>query len=144
MAEYALILPPESDAGNGGAQRFFNEFLKQYHYALYNAGEYLDEMLAALTPEIAEGYRPWRQALRDLLDGTYRMARRIPLRSAQAFQDAIRIFTLESAATLLQDLCICCRMTLPVHWAATFLANMRHMETAFRMLAHRQRVPGHA
>ena len=135
---YPTIAPPASAGDTSGAIRVFSEFLDEYEQILVSADQYLQNIMDQIGPEFAPAYRPWQKGVRDLLQGVFVVTRKLPVRNAKAFADALRLFSLDSAIAMLSDICISCKIALPRHWVAAFRKNIRVLSEAFRVL-YRQR-----
>lgn len=132
MTEMPRIPPPASEDDADGARRVFAQFNEAYRPVLEQVDLYLDTMISKAPPAYADGYRHWHRSLRDLLHGVFLMAKRIPIPSRETFQDALRVFSLESSAQFIADLCAGCKQQLPRNWAQGF---RQHIELLLHSLA---------
>lgn len=120
-----MITPPEGDLDTAGARRVFGEFVILYHPLLLQVEEQLDAVVDQLDPRFAEGYRPWQTALHDLLKGVYLVARNISLPNPKRFYEALMMFSLESAAEFIRNVCINSRLYISRQWAEQFHSNIK-------------------
>jgi len=129
------IRPPEDADDAAGAVRVFQEFLGQYQNTLTSAEHYFEQVMTQVKPQFAPAYAPWQSAVKDLLQGVYIVAKRLPMHNPKALADALRLFSLDSAIAMLKDVCISCKIDIVHHqWAETFKRNMRALDEAFRVL----------
>lgn len=128
------IAPHRYASDTDGAQRVFTEFWNLYGAQLTSAEGYLLGVMEH-SGSYAEAYRPWCRALTDLIHGVYLAARRIPLPNVKAVREAMRIFSMKSAANMLRDAIVGACVPLAAGWAARFCENMAALAGAFRVLA---------
>ncbi len=114
------ITPPAGEADRLGAHRVFEDFLTLYQPALTSVEHYLTKVVDETEPTYAMAYEPWLVALRDLMQGAYLIARRIPLPDPASFIEALQMFRFEGAIHLLSDICADCRLLLSSDWAKKF------------------------
>jgi hypothetical protein len=137
MEDYLQIEPPLSGDDREGAQRVFEEFLVLYQPALSSVQHYLERVIFE-APDYADAYKPWHKALQDLFQGVYLTAKRIPLPDPDAFLEALRMFSFQSAIQFLCDLCISCRLALQRDWAKHFHEHINMLLFSQAILAQKQ------
>lgn len=126
MENYPDITPPENEEDKEGAYRACREFLTIYQPILTRIEFYLEQVIEQAGPAYAEAYRPWHKSLQDLLHGAYLTARKIPLPDPDAFVEALRMFSFESAIQFLRDICASCQIVLQHDWKEHF---RKHIDT---------------
>ena len=124
MTEYNEILPPAGEDDQEGAERVFKDFLVLYQPTLIQVEHKLEGIIQNTEPEYADAYKPWHQALCDLVRGVYLIAKKVSLPNPDDFLDALRTFSFESAIQFLYDLGIRCKMALQPDWAQSFRKNI--------------------
>ena len=135
MKDYhPLVTPPSSNEDSDGAFRVFEEFLIIYQPALEQAECYLEQFSSIMQTGFSSAYTPWLKAVRELRKGIYLMAKKIPLPDPESFQDALRTFSFDSAAQLIRDICIGCKMRIDANWAKHFRDNILILSQAYRVL----------
>src|SRR5437763_365397 len=120
MGEHYAIISPSGEDDQEGARRVFEQFLIIYQPTLTRLEQHLEGLIETTEPAFAQAYEPWHKALQDLFRGVYMVAKKVPLPDPEAFIDALRMFTFESAIQFLNDLCISCKMVLHQDWVKTF------------------------
>lgn len=139
MESVICIRPPADSDDAAGAVRVFQEFLQNYQSTLVSAEHYFEQIMEQVQPKYAQAYAPWQRSVKDLLHGVYMVSKKLPLRNPKALADALRLFTLDSAISMLHDICISCKMRVNSNWLNAFKDNMRVLGEAFRVLM-RQRI----
>lgn len=134
MGSDGSIVPPAGRHDIKGAQRTFEEFGILYRNDLTRIEAHLDRIIESAPTVFAEGYKPWRNALHDLLAGTYMMARNIPLPNVEGFMEALRMFSFDSSIHFLRDLCISCHIDVRTDWAKRFREHIDMLLFAFAVL----------
>lgn len=124
MDAFPRIPPPHSSDDNEGALRVFNDFFHIYQPVFARVEFYLEQVITQVDPMYAQAYRPWHKSLRDLMRGVYLMARRVPLPDPDAFLDALRTFSFDSAIYFLRDICVSCKLHIERGWAQRFRENI--------------------
>ena len=114
------IARPKNESDTAGAERVLKDFIGLYQPSLIQAEQHLSKLLASVEPAYAVAYKPWQSALTDIIEGLQLMARRITLKDAQRFMDALLMFTFEGAIQFLQDLCKGSKLELEKDWAQKF------------------------
>lgn len=140
MEEYGIITPPKGEEDTAGARRVFGEFVVLYHPLLVRIDEQLDMVISEAGPDYAEGYRPWQRALRDLLQGVYMMAKNIPLPDTERFYEALCMFSIDSAAEFIRNICIDSRLYISRIWAQQFQEHIKLLQFALSIL-HKAQQP---
>lgn len=138
MMTAPLIAPPTDASDSAGAVRVFQQFLEQYQAILVSADHYFEQIMEQIQPQFAQAYLPWQRAVKDLLHGTYTVARKIPLKNPKALADAMRLFSLDSAVGMLHDICTSCKLKVARNWVESFKENIKTLSTALRMLMQQQ------
>lgn len=133
------MIHPSGDADVEGARRLFQDFFSEYQPVFTKVEVYLGQLIRE-APEYAEGYQPWRKSLHDLSRGVFLTVKNIPLPNAEAFMEALKMFTFEGAIHFLEDICANCRMKLEREWAQQFRKHVDMLLFAFAIL-HRQMQP---
>ena len=134
MRARSLIIPPTGDDDYKGAKRVFEEFFEEYHDTLVSLEHHLDKITDETEAAYANAYKPWRNAVHELLRGVYLTVKNIPLPDTDAFLDALRMFSFEGAVHFLKDLCISCKMVLEMDWAEKFKKQIDTLLFAFSIL----------
>lgn len=137
MSDNSPIMPPTGEDDFKGAQRVFEEFFTSYKDTLTALEKYLDKIMAKTEPVFAEAYKPWRDAVHDLLRGVHLLAKNIPLPDPESFLDALRTFSFEGAIQFLRDLCASCKIALQPNWADIFHKQIDTLLFAFAILSRK-------
>lgn len=138
MDECGEILPPSGETDTEGAYRTFEAFVDFYRPTLVVASEHLEGIVDNMPEKYAEAYRPWQHALNELLIGVYLVSRKIPLPNREVFEEALKVFTLESAVRFLRDLCLSCRIQMPRDWIDRFIRNIHMLLSSLSILNQQQ------
>lgn len=138
MGEYPHIRPPVCENDTEGAQRVFEEFLILYKPILITVQGHLENLMHDMGPLYADAYQPWCNALKDLFQGVYLVARKIPLPDKEAFTEALRMFSFDSAVQFLCDLCVSCRISLQRDWARYFREHIHLLLSSIAILNRQQ------
>ncbi len=141
MEDYLQIMPPTDGEDIEGAHRVFEEFLVLYQPALLSVERYLETVIEEIGPDYADAYRPWHKGLHDLFQGVYLMAKKIPLPDPEAFADALRMFSFDSAVRFLWDLCISCKLALQSDWVERFREHIDMLLFSLSILNRHQQQP---
>lgn len=134
MADIRPITPPLDENDAEGAHRVFEEFFVVYQPTLIRLECKLHDIIEESGPTYSTPYRAWHKALHDLVRGVHMIARRFPLPDAEGFAEALRIFSFDGAAKLLNDLIITCRLPLAPNWAERFKENIKLLLFSFSIL----------
>lgn len=120
MGEYVAIIPPAGEDDTEGARRIFGEFLTLYQPILLQIDNHLEKTISTLDPMFAEAYRPWQQALQQLLKNAHLVAKRIPLPSTNDLMEALSMFSFDGAIAFLRDIGISCKIIITDDWVKRF------------------------
>lgn len=115
---------PSHDTDVEGAHRVFEEFNKLYQPVLQSAEKHLHVVVAKMEPEYGTAYTSWYNALDELCRGIYMISRNIPMPDMQRFIDSLHMFSFDSAAQFLYDLCRNAKIPLPRDWIKVFRAHV--------------------
>lgn len=138
MGEYKVIVPPMNEDDTEGAQRVFEEFLVLYQPALTHIEHFLEHVMEDAGPDYADAYKPWHKALHDLFRGVYLVAKKIPLPDPEAFTEALRMFSFDSAIQFLSDVCLSCRLSLQNDWGQRFREHINILLFSVSILNRQQ------
>jgi len=136
---YCRISSPVADDDHQGAQRCFEEFLEHYQPVFIGVDHHLEEMIENIEAPYASAYQPWQEMLKDLFQGIYLIARRIPLPDPERFLDALNTFSFEGSAQFLSDICLSRRMALPPNWIQTFREHIQLLLFSFSIIMRNQK-----
>ncbi len=98
----------------------FEQFLIDYQPVLVRVEKYLEKTIEETDYIYREAYMPWKNALHELLEGAYFLARKIPLPSKEEFMDALFMFSFKGAIMFLHDICNICQLKLKSEWDREF------------------------
>lgn len=129
---------PQGGDDKEAAKRVFDEFYIFYQPVLSEVDSYLETLMNNMETAYAQAYQPWHAALQDLMQGVYLTVKKIPLPDRESFLDAIALFSFESAAQFLYDLCLSCRINLSRDWIAHFQKHINQLLFAAATLFNRQ------
>lgn len=138
MGDSGHIFVPRSADDQEGAIRSFKEFTCNYAELLEQVSQHLDDTLKDISPNIAEAYKPWQVALRDLLQGSIAIAHKLKLRNPEAFFEALQIFSLDGAVQFIRDLCLSCKIRLEQEWEMHFQEHVNILLFAYSIITRRQ------
>lgn len=134
-----MISPPEGEEDVEGARRFLEEFLILYQPVLIRVEHHLEKLIQDAGP-YADAYRPWRKAVHQVFRGVYLLAKGIPVPDLDSFIDAVRMFSFDSAAQLIGDLCISSKMALKNDWAERFREHINQLLLVINIIIRGQQV----
>ncbi len=140
MGEYGLIIPPAGEEDTEGARRIFSEFVTIYQPVLLQIDTQLEKTIGDLDPMFAEAYRPWHQALQQLIKGSHLIARKIPLPNTDSFLEALSMFSFEGAIAFLRDIGASCKLLINDEWAKRFRQYIDLMLFSLTILHKQQQV----
>lgn len=126
METESRIASPQGEDDKQGAKHVFDEFFVIYQPVLMDVESYLKNTMEKMDSEYASAYKPWFDALENLLQGVFLTVKKIPLPDTDSFIDAIKLFTFDSAIQFLYDLCLSARIKLSNCWAEQFQKHI-HM-----------------
>ena len=115
------------------SHRTFEQFLIAYQPVLKIAEDYLEEVIEKTYPAYAEAYKPWEDALHELLIGVNSIARKIPLPDKNSFIDILEMFSLDSTIKFLLDIYKLCHVKLRSGWDIEFRENINKLLGAMRL-----------
>lgn len=141
MGECRLIIPPAGENDTEGARRIFGEFITQYQPILIQIDNQLSKTISTLEPMYAEAYRPWKQALEQLMKGAYFISKKIPLPSTDSFLEALSMFSFEGAIAFLWDIAASCKVIITDEWVKRFRQYIDLMLFSLTIL-HKQQQTG--
>ena len=118
--------------------RAFGQFIIKYQTILESAEDYLDGVIEKTAPAYAEAYKPWGNALHELLTGTYLISRKIPLPDVAAFMETLRMFSFDSTIKFLCDICKLCGIQLHENWEKEFREHIDKLLFAIANLSRQQ------
>lgn len=114
------------------SHRAFERFINAYQPVLKIAEDYLDEVIKKTSPTYAQAYKPWEDALHELLIGVNSIARKIPLPDRNSFMDILQMFSLDSTIKFLLDICKLCHVQLRNDWGTEFRENINQLLGSMR------------
>ena len=138
MGECSLIIPPTGENDTEGARRIFSEFVTLYQPVLLQIDTQLEKTINTLDPLYAEAYRPWQQALRQLIKCSHMIARKIPLPSTDNFLEALSMFSFEGAIAFLRDIGTSCKLLINDDWVKRFRQYIHLMLFSLTILHQKQ------
>lgn len=109
------------------AHRVFEQFLSNYQAILVRVEDYLEEVIEKTDPAYGGAYIPWKNALHELLNGAYLIAKKIPLPNKEDFMDALCMFSFESTIKFLRDVCTICQLKLKKEWEHEFREHINQL-----------------
>jgi len=123
------------------SHRVFESFIVAYQPILKTAEDYLEDIVERTAPAYAEAYKPWKDALHELLRGAYLISRKIPLPNKDRFVEALQMFSFDSTIKFLCDICKLCGIKLAKDWEEDFHEYINQLLFA---LASLNRQPQHS
>lgn len=120
----------EREGQADAAHRACEKFLVNYQTILLRVESYLEEIIEKTDNAYKEAYLPWKNALHDLLSGTYFIAKDIPLPNKNNFADALCMFSFEGAVTFLRDICSECQLRLKNGWRKEFREHIKELQSS--------------
>lgn len=139
METYRQITPPTSETDTTGARRVFEDFFDIYQPTLRRIERHLEGVIDEAGPHFAEAYRHWYKALRDVFRGVYFVSKNLPLPNKDAFLEALRMFSFDSAIQFLKDICVDCRIALERDWAQHFHQHIDTLLFSYAVLTRQQK-----
>jgi len=116
----------------------FTNFLVSYQPVLESAEEYLVSMIEKTAPTYAEAYKPWKDALHELLEGAYLISHKIELPDKDEFMNALKMFSFDSTIKFLRDICKICDIELKIDWEINFREHIDKLLFAIANLFREQ------
>jgi hypothetical protein len=116
----------------------FEQFIIIYQPVLQNAEDYLEDIIEKTAPAYAEAYKPWKNAIHELIKGTFLISRKIPLPDKQVFMEALQMFSFDSAIQFLRDICKLCSIKLNMSWEKEFREHINQLLFAMANLNRQQ------
>lgn len=108
------------DSKNDAPRLAFSNFLVSYQPILKSAEDYLESMIEKTAPTYAEAYKPWKDALHELLEGAILISQKISLPDQDEFMNALKMFSFDSTIHFLRDICRICDIELKIDWEINF------------------------
>ena len=105
-------------------KRMAQTFVEVYQVTLIRIEQHLEDIIEDAGEQYAHGYLPWHEALHDLLNGTVLIAGEVQPADRDSFVEALRLFSFDSSARFLHDLCSSVGIRTDRGWNEKFRAHI--------------------
>jgi len=122
--------------GNGdqSAKRMAETFVEVYQVTLIRIEQHLDDVIEEAGEQYAAGYKPWQQAVHDLVHGTFLLSKEVVKPDKEALGDALRVFSFESSVQFLDDMASSIGIRTERGWHEKFRAHVHMMISALDIM----------
>ncbi len=105
-------------------------FVEVYQVTLIRVEQHLENIIEDAGENYARGYQPWHEALHDLVNGTFLIAKEVTPEDKESFSEALRLFSFDSSARFLHDLCLSMGIRPERGWNEKFKAHIEMLMSA--------------
>lgn len=120
------------DAHN--AKRMAETFVEVYQVTLIRIEQHLDDVIEEAGEQYAAGYKPWQQAIHDLVHGTFLLSKEVAKPDKDALSDALRVFSFESSVKFLDDMANVVGVKTTPGWHEKFRAHVHVLMSALDIM----------
>ena len=124
-------ITPIEFAGSGNnaesAKRAAETFVEVYQVTLIRIEEHLDTVIEDAGAEYADGYKPWQEAVHNLVHGTFLLSKETAKPDEELLSDALRVFSFESSTEFLHDLCTILGIKTEDNWQEKFRGHVHNL-----------------
>lgn len=116
------------------AKQIAETFVEVYQVTLVRIEQHLDEVIEEAGEEYADGYKPWQEALHNLVHGTFLLAREEAKPDTEQLSDALRVFSFEGSVRFLGDLCSSVGINTERGWQERFREHIHGLMTEMNIM----------
>lgn len=133
---HTMELEIGSDAHN--AKRMAETFVEVYQVTLIRIEQHLDDVIEEAGDQYAAGYKPWQQAIHDLVHGTFLLSKEVAKPDKDALSDALRVFSFESSVKFLDDMANAIGIRTTPGWHEKFRSHVHVLMSALDIMPKRR------
>jgi hypothetical protein len=116
------------------AKRMAETFVEVYQVTLIRIEQHLDDVIEEAGAQYAEGYKPWQQAVHDLVHGTFLLSKENVKPDKDTLSDALRVFSFESSVKFLDDLATSIGIRTERGWHERFRQHIHVLMSAMDIM----------
>jgi hypothetical protein len=120
------------------AKRMAETFVEVYQVTLVAIEQHLDDVIEEAGMHYADGYRPWQQAVHDLVHGTFLLSKAKVEPDKERLSEALRIFSFESSAHFLEEICRNIGLRTERGWHEHFRTHVQMLMSALDIMPKRR------
>lgn len=132
MEPSTRIQPPVGVPDSDEARRAAETFVVVYQVTLVQVEEYLEDIIEEAGPQYAQGYQTWLESIRELSRGAVLLSKKAPLKHKERFIDALRLFSFNSAAQFVGDICRTLELDKDRKWPQEFRQEIEKLAIAVK------------
>jgi len=136
---HTMELELSNDAQN--AKRMAETFVEVYQVTLIRIEQHLDDVIEEAGEQYAAGYKPWQQAVHDLVHGTFLLSKETAKPDKDALSDALRVFSFESSVKFLDDVANSIGIKTTPGWHEKFRAHVHVRMSAMDIMPKKRMLP---
>lgn len=109
-------------------------FINTYYPVFADVDPYLKEQINASETRCAEAYKHLREPLHELCVGIYQLTFKEGTPEKEGLMNAVNIFSLQSSAHFIYDICVTCETPLKHDWCQQFNQDILVIKNAISHL----------
>lgn len=132
------IIAGDSEEAARQAKRMAESFVEVYQVTLVRIEQHLDDVVEEAGEAYAAGYKPWQQAVHDLVHGTFLLSKEEVKPDKEKLSDALRVFSFESSVNFLDDICKTVGIRTERGWDEKFRAHVHMLLSTLDIMPKRR------